>query len=97
MGFGGPVWHASVYGGSRIDQMEMCMAALRSVGDRRLGEWREKGRAYHVRRRISKAEESGIGPVLDLRRTDEERRRLALLKLVVSPEVYGWAAVEVGA
>ena len=53
---------------------------LAGVGDAALGEWREwTGAAFHVRRRLSAAEESRTGPVEDVRRTPEALRRAAAL------------------
>lgn len=36
-------------------------------------------RAFHVRRRLSGAEQAKVGPALDIRRTDEARRRASRL------------------
>jgi hypothetical protein len=54
--------------------------ALAGLGVAALGEWREwSGIAYHLRRRLSPAEEARTGPALDIRRTPEARRRAAAL------------------
>lgn len=52
------------------------MRQLAGVGDAALGEWREwSGRAFHLRRRLSAREQLAVGPVVDIRRTPEARRR----------------------
>jgi len=46
--------------------------------------------AFHVRRRLSAAEQAHVGPALDIRRTDEARRRairLGGLLALAGPEV----------
>lgn len=49
---------------------------LAGVGDVSLGEWREVGeKAVHVKRRLSEGEQRMIGPVLDIRGSDEARQR----------------------
>lgn len=79
MDLGGPVWHASVASrGLAIPSVleAECDRQLSGVGDARLGEWREwSGRAFHVRRRLSDREQRDVGPVVDVRRTPEARRR----------------------
>lgn len=59
----------------------MAIAALEGVGDPALGEWHEQATAYHIRRRLSDAERALAGglAVHDIRGTQEERRRFALL------------------
>lgn len=62
----------------RITHHPVAMRVLAGVGDASLGEWAEAGeRAWHVRRRLSAAEEALVGPALDRRGTDEYERRLA--------------------
>ena len=67
------------------------MQALDGLGDATTGEWREwTGNAYHIRRRLSEAEQAEVGPVADVRRTPEARRRAAALGgllRVAPPEV----------
>jgi hypothetical protein len=81
MNFGGPVWHASVAAHGQIPYSASVLfqfgeAALAGVGDATLGEWREVGDvAVHLRRRLSDAEARIVGPVVDVRRTAEGRRR----------------------
>lgn len=77
------MWHASVKskaGDMRLAE-EMARAALDGVGYAALGEWREAGTAFHIRRRLT-AEElklAGNLTVRDIRGTREERKRFALL------------------
>lgn len=60
--------------------------ALDGVGDASLGEWREwTGRAVHVRRRLSDLEARKVGPVIDIRGTDEAERRLARVRHRLPP------------
>lgn len=56
----------------------LVLQALAGVGDRRLGEWTETTRRgiLHVRRRLSAVEAREVGPLLDVRGTPEEARRL---------------------
>jgi hypothetical protein len=83
MNLGGPVWHASVATRRHPDPAVLEAQALRQlqgVGDAILGEWREwTGHAFHIRRRLSAREQNEVGPVVDIRRTDEALRRAAAL------------------
>lgn len=55
-------------------------AALDGLGDPALGEWHEwSGRAYHIRRRLTSVEQERVGPVVDIRRTSEAKRRATAL------------------
>jgi hypothetical protein len=79
MQLGGPVWHVSV-ASSGIPVRGLleaeCERQLAGVGDPVLGEWREwTGRAFHLRRRLSTREQRGVGPVVDVRGSEEARRR----------------------
>jgi hypothetical protein len=83
-GYGGPVWHASAapLGVTPVAShlRECALAALDGVGDASLGEWEEwTGRAFHVRRRLTDEECAGL-EVVDVRGTDEARRRLAAVR-----------------
>ena len=81
MGLGGPVWHASV-AGSIIKAVlwQEAERQLAAVGDPLLGEWREVGeKAVHLRRRLSEREQRGVGPVADIRGTDEAKMRAGRL------------------
>lgn len=52
--------------------------ALDGAGDYVAGEWAEwSGRAVHLRRRWTADEAVSVGPVCDIRGTDEAERRLA--------------------
>jgi hypothetical protein len=82
MGTGGPVWHVSTAGHQPdVTQAEVRAAAyaiLDGYGDASLGEWEEIGRtAFHLRRRLSAAEQQRVGPVVDIRGTDEAVRRVS--------------------
>ncbi len=83
MGLGGPVWHASAaalpgWPTDRTTLRRFALDALAGVGDADLGEWEEwTGYAFHVRRRLTPAEQAPIGEVVDVRGTPEAKRRLA--------------------
>jgi len=84
MGFGGSVWHASIrtFSGDRALAREMAIATLAGVGDPQAGEWHQVGEmAHHLRRRLTQDELRLAGgiTVRDIRGTQEERRRFALL------------------
>lgn len=82
MGFGGPVWHASVRTTSGIVAAGLAAVALRGVGDPALGEWPSRGpTAFHIRRRLTPDEMAlaGISAVRDIRGTPEEQARLQAL------------------
>lgn len=90
----GPVWHCSVAAGSLPIRSVLEREAVRQlagVGDASRGEWHESdGRFFHVRRRLSEAEERQTGPALDIRRTPEavsRALRLGPLLRFVPPEV----------
>lgn len=85
MGFGGPVWHASIcpryssVGAVLATAWEVADVELRGVGDATLGEWREIGHtAVHLRRRLTVAEmrQGGIVDVCDVRGTVEYVHRI---------------------
>jgi hypothetical protein len=74
---------------------------LADVGDASLGEWREwSGLAFHLRRRLSAAEQRKVGPVADIRQTPEALRRaqsldarlLSLVPSAVLADEIGGAA-----
>ena len=94
MNLGGPVWHASVAARSLAIPAVLkreALTQLTGVGDASLGEWEEwTGRAFHVRRRLSPAEAKHVGPVADIRRTDEARMRASRvpgLRSLAPPEI----------
>lgn len=50
--------------------------ALAGVGDLTLGQWEEfTHHAFHLRRRLSKAEQKVVGEAVDIRGTKEQERR----------------------
>lgn len=57
----------------------MANKVLEGVGDKRLGEWVERHESIHVRRRLSASEQLLVGPVVDIRGTDEARQRALVL------------------
>lgn len=62
-----------------------------------MGEWREwTGAAFHIRRRLTATEQGRVGPVVDIRRTSEAKRRaLGLVdRLAYAPD--GVIAEEIG-
>lgn len=64
------------------------MVVLNGVGDANLGEWGEMdAAAYHVRRRLSVAEQRQVGPVIDVRGTPEALRRYARAQRYLPPGV----------
>lgn len=85
MGLGGPVWHASVapLPGHFLGERELRRLARRVIdgrGDPRRGEWEEMGgKAFHLRRRLTAEEEGLVGPVVDVRGTEEAIRRASLV------------------
>jgi hypothetical protein len=98
MNLGGPVWHASVAGSLiKAALWQEAERQLAGVGDKLLGEWRETGaKAVHLRRRLSEREQRAVGPVMDIRRSDEARVRAARLGArlsLVPPEML---AEEIG-
>lgn len=96
MGFGGPVWHASI-----CPRYSSVSAALRtawvvaevelhSVGDATAGEWREIGdTAVHLRRRLTTKEMkyAGIEAVCDVRGTPEYATRIARMVPYLPPQM----------
>lgn len=60
--------------------MHHALQQLDGLGDAELGEWHEwSGTAYHLRRRLTPAEQAGVGDVVDIRGTDEARARARAL------------------
>jgi hypothetical protein len=97
MGFGGPVWHASVANQLDIRPVQdlriLAESALRDVGDPALGEWQEIGeRAVHIRRRLSQAECKLAGDlaVVDVRQTPEYGMRRAAMQRFLPPQLADW-------
>ncbi|MCA1832590.1 MAG: hypothetical protein LC750_07635 [Actinobacteria bacterium] len=102
MGLGGPVWHASVANQRKHhpdDEMRLiALAVLKGLGDADLGQWEERGvSAFHMRRRLSDEEAVLVGPVVDIRRTDEAGKRLfAVRKQLAAVGMTDWAYEEEG-
>ena len=66
----------------------LSLLALDGVGDFERGEWFEwTGYSAHVRRRLRRSEEAVIGPVVDLRGTDEGRHRFEAIKSLLNPRM----------
>ncbi len=98
MGFGGPVWHASIRTlGHQRDEVarRMALRELEGVGDESLGQWEEGGRsAFHVRRRLSLVEQIEAGlSMRDIRGTAEASRRVELL-IADAPYIERFARAE---
>jgi hypothetical protein len=78
------VWHVSIASQFILPTTmyeKQAKEILRNVGDSSLGEWSQKTKqAYHLRRRISTKEQEKIGPAIDIRGTEEEIRRLDIIK-----------------
>lgn len=92
MDLGGPVWHASGRGKTEAESKRLARSALSGVGDASLGEWFEKGHngIVHLRRRLSVDEQEafGVTEVRDIRGTEEERIRLAVV-MDARPQLRG--------
>jgi hypothetical protein len=55
----------------------VAIRALTGVGNPAAGEWSESNvRAFHLRRRLTPAEEELVGPAVDIRGTGEARARV---------------------
>ena len=101
MGFGGPVWHASISpirdtGLPTSVNVRLLVDALRSmalsvlagVGDP-AHQWEELGTiAFHLRRRLTPAETAVTGPVVDVRGTWEATKRQARMRRILPPGVW---------
>lgn len=62
--------------GLSLRLLAVVIAALKGAGDASLGQWVEYGAsAVHLRRRLSTQEEALVGPVIDVRNTEEGERR----------------------
>jgi hypothetical protein len=67
---------------------DYALAALAGVGDTGQ-EWEEwTGRAFHLRRRLTAEEENITGPVLDVRGTEEGRRRADRMRRILPSPLW---------
>ena len=87
----GPVWHASAAKvGKHLPSKQLrilALNALKGVGDPDRGEWEEwTGVAYHIRRRLTEAEEATTGPAKDIRGTMEAFNR-ANAAMINNPKI----------
>lgn len=96
MGFGGPVWHASIcpryssVGFALKTLWEIAVVELHGVGDATAGEWREVGdTAVHLRRRLQVQEMkyAGIKEVCDVRGTPEYVKRIERMVPFLPPQM----------
>lgn len=72
-------------------------AELHGVGNP-VREWQEfTGRAYHLRRRLTKYEQSFVGEAVDCRQTDEAIRRFNAAKDWLPAKAVEFALQELGA
>lgn len=78
------MWHVSIASRHLSDAALRRLArdALYGVGDASRGEWHEitesRGvRFYHIKRRLSAAEDAQVGPAVDIRGTPEYDARIA--------------------
>jgi hypothetical protein len=89
------VWHASAAGaGSRLQLRGTAIVALYGVGDSALGQWEEwTGSAYHIRRRLTPAEQELVGPAVDIRNTQEAIDRWQAVLAAVDPRLRNHPAL----
>lgn len=75
------MWHASVKSAVILPRellRKLAFKALEGVGDTSRGEWEEYedfASLYHVRRRLSEAEQARVGDAVDIRGTPEQEKR----------------------
>lgn len=66
---------------------EMAYEMLEGFGDATLGEWTEdRPKAFHLRRRLSDAEQKRVGEAVDCRTTVEAQQRYEAMKDVLPPQ-----------
>ncbi len=97
----GPVWHASVSGTILPAVLEReARRQLAGVGDADRGEWAEfnpRARVFHLRRRLTVAEERVTGPAVDIRGTPEAAERIRRIPAALLADVpAGILAEELG-
>lgn len=71
----------------------MARLALNRVGDADLGEWEEWSETsgvFHLKRRLTEEEQSGVGDAIDIRGTSEAEERYTAMKryLPMLPKHY---------
>lgn len=70
------MWHASTPASQHAERI--LEEALRGVGDASRGEWTIRSPQFlHLQRRLTVAEDAVVGPLRDIRGTEEARRLLA--------------------
>lgn len=86
------MWHASVAPqGLLLPESflrKVAFDALDGVGDASLGQWEEAfDRFFHLKRRLSEAEQGLVGAAIDIRGTDEQTKRWLKVRQYL-PEGY---------
>jgi hypothetical protein len=90
------VWHASAAArdGHPADKDQLRLRALEAldgVGDPALGQWEDwSGYAYHVKRRLTPAEQQRIGDPVDVRGTPEADRRHNAVRKFLPAHLKDW-------
>lgn len=79
--------------------LRICRHTLRGVGDATLGEWAEVSHkpdstVVHLRRRTTDAEAKVIGPLRDIRNTQEARIRIASLLPCIRRDMFQYVSPE---
>lgn len=70
-----------------LDAARIARWALAGVGDAALGEWTDRGTAFHIKRRLTPQEQQLVGEPRDIRGTNEEEQRMAVLIAAIDPRV----------
>lgn len=74
------MWHVSTAGADKAVLSMAAQTQLLGYGDPSLGQWTEwTGYAYHLRRRLSLAEQQQVGVAVDVRGTPEAEARVVRL------------------
>lgn len=94
------MWHASVASQQIFlpdeELRRIAFKLLDGYGDAAAGEWEEKGAsAFHLRRRLTDVEAELVGPVVDVRGTQEASRRIwRVRRWVVTANMTNFALAE---
>jgi hypothetical protein len=93
------VWHCSVSSQAlwtpSSAREDIARDVLSDYGDSNLGEWIEdRPTAFHLRRRLSSAEEETTGCAMDLRGTAEAQKRFERIKWLLPPQAITLAREE---